>query len=85
MGKPQIEIAVVIAATPQTGRGALAIPVEDGQWLVLAAGYGDRPPCRSRGVRRIPGYAARSAAVAELTTHLEPVSDGGVLAGQSGE
>ena len=45
-GTPPIDTAVMIAATPQTGRGALAMPVEDGHWLVVAFGYGDRRPTR---------------------------------------
>ena len=38
VGELPIEIAVVIAATPATGRGGLAVPVEDGQWLIVACG-----------------------------------------------
>jgi 2-polyprenyl-6-methoxyphenol hydroxylase-like FAD-dependent oxidoreductase len=45
-GTPPIDTAVMIAATPQTGRGALAMPVEDGHWLVVAFGFGDRRPTR---------------------------------------
>ena len=75
IGKPPIDIAVVIAATPQTGRGALAIPVEDGQWLVIAAGYGDWRP--SRDVAEFDQFLAAlpDPAVWDLTKHLEPVSD----------
>ena len=75
VGQPPIEIAVIIAATPQTGRGALAIPVEDGNWLVVAAGYGDRRP--SRNVAEFDEFLATlpDPAVADLTQHLEPVGD----------
>jgi 2-polyprenyl-6-methoxyphenol hydroxylase-like FAD-dependent oxidoreductase len=75
VGEPPIESAVVIAATPQTGRGGLAIPVEDGQWLIVAAGYGDRRP--SRDAAEFSEFLAglTDPAIAELTQHLEPVSD----------
>jgi 2-polyprenyl-6-methoxyphenol hydroxylase-like FAD-dependent oxidoreductase len=75
VGKPPIDIAVVIAATPQTGRGALAVPVEDGNWLIVAAGYGDRRP--SRNVAEFNEFLATlpDSAIADLTQHLEPVDD----------
>jgi flavin-dependent dehydrogenase len=73
--EPPLETAVVIAATPETGRGALAIPVEDGHWLVVAVGYGDRRP--SRDVGEFDEFLAMQPdrAIADLTQHLEPVSD----------
>jgi 2-polyprenyl-6-methoxyphenol hydroxylase-like FAD-dependent oxidoreductase len=75
VGESPIDIAVIIAATPQTGRGALAIPVEDGNWLIIAAGYGDRRP--SRNVAAFSEFLATlpDPAVADLTKHLEPVGD----------
>lgn len=75
VGEPPIDFAVNIAATPQTGRGALAIPVEDGNWLVVAAGYGDRRP--SRNAAEFDEFLATlpDPAVADLTQHLEPVGD----------
>jgi 2-polyprenyl-6-methoxyphenol hydroxylase-like FAD-dependent oxidoreductase len=75
VGEPPIDFAVNIAATPQTGRGALAIPVEDGNWLVVAAGYGDRRP--SRNAAEFNEFLATlpDPAVADLTQHLEPVGD----------
>jgi flavin-dependent dehydrogenase len=75
VGESPIEIAVVIAATPQTGRGALAIPVENDQWLVVAGGYGDRRP--SRDPAEFDEFLATLAdpAIWELTQLLEPVSD----------
>src|SRR5918997_149602 len=45
-GPAPLETGVVIGATPETGRGALALPVEDGHWLVIAGGYGDKRPGR---------------------------------------
>jgi flavin-dependent dehydrogenase len=75
IGEPPIEIAVMIAATPQTGRGALAIPVEDANWLVVAIGYADHRP--SRSVAEFDEFLATlpDPAIADLTKHLEPVGD----------
>jgi flavin-dependent dehydrogenase len=73
--KPPIEIGVVIQATPQTGRGALAIPVEDGHWLVVAGGYGDRRPTRDPAQFDQFLAALPDPAIAELTQQLEPVGD----------
>ena len=74
-GEVPIETAVVVAATPQTGRGALAIPVEDGHWLVVAAGYGDRRP--SRDPAEFEEFLATlpDPAIFDLTQLLEPASD----------
>jgi flavin-dependent dehydrogenase len=75
VGKSPIDFAVMIAATPQTGRGALAIPVEDGQWLIGAVGYGDRRPGREPA--EFDEFLATLAdpAVWDLSKLLEPVSD----------
>jgi flavin-dependent dehydrogenase len=75
IGEPPIETAVVIAATPQTGRGALAIPVENGNWLVIAVGYGDRRPSRSAAEFDEFLSTLPDPAIADLTRHLEPVGD----------
>jgi 2-polyprenyl-6-methoxyphenol hydroxylase-like FAD-dependent oxidoreductase len=75
VGKPPIDFPVVIAATPQTARGALALPVEDEQWLIVASGYGDQRP--SRDASEFDEFMATlpDPAVWDLTRHLEPVSD----------
>ena len=75
VGKPPIEIAVVIAATPQTGRGAVAIPVEDGHWLIQTIGYGEWRPTRIP--EEFDEFLAtlHDPAISDLTQHLEPVSD----------
>jgi 2-polyprenyl-6-methoxyphenol hydroxylase-like FAD-dependent oxidoreductase len=75
IGRPPIEIGVVIQATPQTGRGALAIPVENGHWLVVAGGYVDRRPTRDTGEFDRFLAALPDPAIAELTQQLEPVGD----------
>ena len=74
-GTPAIEIGVVIQATPQTGRGALALPVEDGHWLVVAVGYGDRRPTRDPTEFDQFLTALPDPAIAELAQQLEPVGD----------
>jgi len=74
-GTPPIEIGVVIQATPQTGRGALALPVEDGHWLVVAVGYGDRRPTRDPTEFDQFLTALPDPAIAELAQQLEPVGD----------
>jgi 2-polyprenyl-6-methoxyphenol hydroxylase-like FAD-dependent oxidoreductase len=75
VGEPPLETAVVIAATPQTGRGALAIPVEDGHWLVVAVGYGDRRPSRNAGEFHEFLATLPDPAIADLTQHLEPAGE----------
>jgi 2-polyprenyl-6-methoxyphenol hydroxylase-like FAD-dependent oxidoreductase len=70
-----INVPVVIGATPETARGALAIPVEDSQWLVIAGGYGDRRPDRD-----LPGFERFLAelpdpAISDLVGLLEPVGE----------
>jgi flavin-dependent dehydrogenase len=74
-GKPPIDVAVVIAATPQTGQGALAFPVEDGHWLVVAFGYGDRRPTRDMAEFEKFLATLPDPAISDLTRLLEPVSD----------
>lgn len=45
-GGAPLDTGVVLVATPERPRGALALPVEDGRWLVLENGYGDERPGR---------------------------------------
>jgi flavin-dependent dehydrogenase len=75
IGEPPIGFGVVIQATPETGRSALAIPVEDGHWLVVAGGYGDLRP--TRHPQEFDQFLARlpDPAIAELTQRLNPVGD----------
>jgi len=67
-------IGVVIGATPEHPRSGLGLPVEDGLWLVSAAGYGEHRPDRADDLR---GYLAtlRDPALATITAGLEPVGD----------
>ena len=70
-----LEIGIIIAATPETERGALALPVENGEWLVGAAGFGDQRP--GRGPDEFDDYlrSLPDPALTDLTSMLEPVGD----------
>ena len=76
-GDPQIGSipGVLIASTPTTPRGGLAISVEDGHWLIGALGVGDdRPP------RDLAGFEAflatlRDPALARMAQRLQPAGD----------
>ena len=66
---------VLIASTPTTPRGGLAISVEDGHWLIGALGVGDdRPPRDLAGFDAFLGRL-RDPALARMAERLEPVSD----------
>ena len=66
---------VLIASTPTTRRGGLAISVEDGHWLIAALGVGDdRPPRDLAGFEAFLGRL-RDPALARMAQRLEPVSD----------
>lgn len=66
---------IVIGATPESGRGGLALPIENSHWMVLASGCGDdRPP------RDVDGFmaalrAGRDPALAQFADHARPVGD----------
>jgi 2-polyprenyl-6-methoxyphenol hydroxylase-like FAD-dependent oxidoreductase len=75
VGQSPIEIGVVIQATPQAGRGGLALPVEDDHWLVVASGYGDERPTRDPAEFAAFLAALPDPAIAELAQQLEPVGD----------
>jgi 2-polyprenyl-6-methoxyphenol hydroxylase-like FAD-dependent oxidoreductase len=74
-GPLPISTGIMVTATPETGTGGLALPVEDGQWLVIATGYGDRRPTRE--LDEFDHFLAdlRDPAVADLVRMLEPVSE----------
>jgi flavin-dependent dehydrogenase len=66
---------VLIASTPATPTGGLAISVEDGHWLIGALGVGDdRPPRDLAGFEAFLGKL-RDPALARMAQRLEPVSD----------
>ena len=66
---------MLIASTPTTPTGGLAISVEDGHWLIAALGVGDdRPPRDMAGFEAFLG-GLRDPALARMAERLEPVSD----------
>ena len=66
---------IVILATPAEPVGALALPVEDGQWIVLAIGLGDRRPTRDPAEFDALLAGLRDPAAWQLVQQLEPISD----------
>jgi 2-polyprenyl-6-methoxyphenol hydroxylase-like FAD-dependent oxidoreductase len=72
---PPVPTGVVLLATPETATGGLALPVEQGQWLVMGGGYGDRRPARdpNQFVAFLAGL--RDPAVWQLVGGMEPLAD----------
>jgi len=70
-----ISTGIVVAATPETGVGALALPVEDNHWLVNAVGYGDHRPSRDPAELDQFLTALRDPALSDLVQLLEPASE----------
>ena len=70
-----VRSGVMILASAEGGKAGLAVPVEQRQWLVAGAGFGDRRPPRDED-----GFGEfltdlRDPAIADLVALLEPVSD----------
>ncbi len=74
-GEAPLATGVVVAATPGAPTGALALPVEQGRWLVCAVGYGDLRP--TRDVAEFTPFLSRlrDPCVADLVDGLEPDGD----------
>ena len=72
-GSP-LPTGVVIQATPDTPRGGIGLPIEDGGWLVGANGYGKHRPDRDVD---LPAFfrSLRDPVLAEVLTGLEPVGE----------
>jgi 2-polyprenyl-6-methoxyphenol hydroxylase-like FAD-dependent oxidoreductase len=70
-----LRAGVVIAATPETESGALALPVENGEWLLVGAGYGSKRPSRDAAKLEDDLRAMRDPVIAELAAVLEPIGD----------
>ncbi len=70
-----VRTGLMILAAADNGTAGLAVPVEHGQWLVAAAGFGDRRPPRDTPgfVRFLSGL--RDPALADLVALLEPVGE----------
>ena len=72
---PPLETGLVIVPTPESPVGSTILPIEDRQWLVLAAGYGKRRP--TRDVSRFADFltSVRDQSAADLVSCLQPVGD----------
>lgn len=66
---------VVVLQTPQTRTGGIALPVEDGRWLVGAVGSGDRRPPRDPDAFTTFLGGLRDGAVREVVDAGRPVGD----------
>lgn len=70
-----VRTGLMILADAVTGTAGLAVPVERGQWLVAAAGFGERrPPRDTDGFDRFLS-GLRDPAIADLVGLLEPVGE----------
>ena len=70
-----LRTGIVIAGTPESGTGGLALPVENGLWLLMGAGYGDRrPPRDAAGFEQFLA-GLRDPVLFQLAERLEPVSE----------
>jgi 2-polyprenyl-6-methoxyphenol hydroxylase-like FAD-dependent oxidoreductase len=66
---------IVLLATPDVPRGAVALPVERDRWLVQAVGFGaDRPPRDPAGFEAFLD-SLRDPAISGLARRCEPLSD----------
>ena len=74
-GRGPLRTGIVVAATPATQSGALALAIEDDRWLISAVGFGDRRPGRTPAEFEAFLAGLRDPAMVELTSFLEPESD----------
>ncbi len=75
VGPAPLRTGVVIATTPATGRGGMALPVENDHWLVLAIGCGPQRPTRDPGEFAAFLTSLHDPGVADVAAELEPVGD----------
>ena len=74
--EPQpLHTGLMILSPPELGTAGLALPVEEGRWLITAAGFGDhRPPRDEVGYLRFLADL-RDPALADLVGTLEPAGE----------
>ncbi len=72
---PPLDTGLVILATPESPVGSTILPIEDRQWLVLAAGYGERRPSRDTSQFADFLSSLRDPAPADLVSCLQPLGD----------
>ena len=71
-GRAPLRTGIVVASTPATQAGALALAIEHDRWLVSAVGFGDRRPGRTAAEFEAFLAGLRDPALVELTSVLEP-------------
>ena len=69
-----VPTGVVVQSSPEDPRGGIALPVEQGGWLVGASGYGDHRPARDSDLRAFLA-TLRDPVLAEALADLEPVGE----------
>lgn len=74
-GTLPLQTGAVVFATAAEPVGALVLPIEQGDWLVCAAGYGERRPRRENDEFEPFLDAVRDPLVADVARHLEPQGD----------
>lgn len=74
-GTLPLETGAVIYATATAPTGALILPIEDGDWMVCAAGYGDLRPSRENEAFEPFLDDVRDPVVADIARHLAPRTD----------
>lgn len=76
-GNPEIGDlpGVVIGSTPRQTVGGLALPVEDGRWMICAVGFGAHRPTRDVAEFDQFLWKLRDPALGQLAQRMEPVSE----------
>lgn len=74
-GRVPIHTGAVVFATATEQTGALVLPIENGDWLVCAAGYGEHRPDRDNEEFEPFLDAVRDPVVADIARRLEPQGD----------
>lgn len=74
-GGPPLQTGLAIIGRLPDGSSGLALPVEQGHWMVSAAGMADRRPPRDTAGYRDFFARLRDPAIADLLTVLEPAGE----------
>ncbi len=74
-GSAPLSTGAVVFATATEQTGALILPIENGDWLVCAAGYGEHRPGRDNAEFEPFLDAVRDPVVADIARQLEPQGD----------
>lgn len=74
-GGPPLQTGLAIIGRVPDGSSGLALPVEQGHWMVSAAGMGDSRPPRDAAGYQCFFARLRDPAIADLLTVLEPAGE----------